>query len=113
MLTTETSVPALTLAQVESYHGCCATQALKDKLFLARAKAIVMRAKVDALLVPAFASTNYTDDDSGERITCEQLMLPWESAKEAEARFVRASKDSPAKLLADRNEAKAHTGVQG
>lgn len=67
----ETSAPALTLAQVKSYHRSRKTQALKDKLFLARANAIIMRGQIDAILVPAFANTNYTDDDSGERITRE------------------------------------------
>lgn len=74
------AAPALTLAMVESYHAAEITRELKDKLFLARAHALVVRAVIDDLLAPAFALTNYTVDGdgsprrgrkSGARITCE------------------------------------------
>jgi hypothetical protein len=62
---TTDSIPALTLASVEAYHADPMTRELKDKLFIARAHALVVRAVIDELLVPAFALTNYTVDGTG------------------------------------------------
>lgn len=68
---TRTSDPVFTLAMVRSFHADPATQALKDKLFVARAKALIVRADVDELLEPAFAETDFRHEDTDERLTCE------------------------------------------
>lgn len=68
---TTTADPTFTIAMVRSFHADPTTQAIKDKLFIARAKALIVRADIDALLEAAFAETDFRDEDSGDRIVRE------------------------------------------
>lgn len=92
MSNTNSPLSSLTLDAVKSYHRDPKTQELKDALYLARLRALTVRAIVDELLAAAFAETDYRHEYNNTRIECERDLYlvaddvdlsPWDTKRAA------------------------------